>query len=542
MDRYVWSRALFFLGALLIPSSLLGQTIAGSQFKESVEVRAAEIQVLAVDSTGRPILDLRPEEFVLTVDGVVRKIDWILPPSSTERPKLPVGRPAVGAPAVVAEPGKPSLDSSAGLHSTVLFVDEAHVDFRSRSLAIRALRLYVKTLPPEEEVAVFSFRSRLQLVQQFTTDRNRVAAALERLGRTVPASKWVQELKSREAWIGESRAALRDLSLMLQGIAGRPEPKTVVVVAGYVPTSSWELPDPSHTTPFSFREEVQKGMDEAFLAKATVVALDPSGVPPFGTEAEHQTSQWAAKQASESAAGGASPVADDSRSDIVSGPAPIQPESLSAGGDAFATLARETGGARLYQSNRLEEALAAQTDLLRSRYRIGFTPDAQSSQTRKVVVTVTRPGIGVRTASGQRSLWGESLVRANFGSSLLKADAPSSDFPIRVTRAKKSSGGRGSLSLELDIPLREIFLQETAGAFDGRVEILAAAMENDGAMSEIQSERVEVHVPRKDVSRLDRSYFKKLVSLQVRGKGSILIGVRDTTTNRVGLARFPYDQ
>lgn len=206
-------------------------------------------------------------------------------------------------------------------------------------------------------------------------------------------------------------------------------------------------------------DQIRQAERDAFLARATVVALDPSGIHPFGPGLDQQ----APTRLGDFGSSSPSPPADDFRSDIASSsfPAPSS-DHLGSGGDAFAVLARDTSGSRLSTSNQPEKLLAAETELLSSRYRIGFTPDAATSQTRSVAVAVTRAGLRVRTATGQRSLSGETMVRSRFASALLSRDLPQADIPIRVEANKPPKGwfGTKTLSFEVLLPAREVFVED----------------------------------------------------------------------------------
>lgn len=529
-----WTRRALLLFSLVAASfaAAVAQTTQQSGVRESVVVRAAEIEVLVLDSRGRPVTDLGPDEFVLTVDGEPRKIDWVQPPPSRkEKEEVLAGREApAGLPAI--QPAAPALP-----HSTVFFVDDLHLDFRSRFMGLRSLKIHLQTLPAAEEVAVYAFRHRLEILQRFTTDRPAVTAALERLGKATPVSLLPL---SQGLWAGESEAALQGLSLMLEALAGRSEPKTVIVLGGYLPANDHELPNSSRTTaPFDLTDQIRQNSADAYLARATVVALDPSGIHPFGAPLDQQT----ATPISDSTPSPTASTADDSRTDIKADSSSLpNADHMETGGDAFAILAHDTGGARLSTSNQPERLLAAETELLNNRYRIGFTPGAETSRTRSIAVRVTRPGLRVRTATGQRSLSGDAVVRPRFASALLSKDLPPADFPIRIEEKKpaKGWGSKKTLSLEIRVPAREVLVEDKGGTLNGRIEILVATADDQGGISDIQSQAVEVHISKTDAARIPHGYFKTPLSLQVDGKGILLVGVRDTSTNRVGHARLPY--
>jgi VWFA-related protein len=484
---------------LFLASIASAQAPQQTGVKDSVVVRAAEIEVLVLDSKGRPVTDLAREEFLLTVDGLPRKIDWVSPPNTSR------GDASVEVAPAPASTGIPPL-ASALPHSTVFFLDEPHLDFRSRFRGLRALEMHLKTLPLQENVAVYS-------------------------GRATPVS---QQLNSTAQRASESEGVFQDLSRMLQGLAGRSEPKTLVLLGGYLPISSWELANPlGSKASFDFTEQVRQTSRDAFLARVTILAVDPSGVPSQDLGLTDPLALPAGAR-----------FLDESRPGLSPSAAPVtSADPLASGGDALAVLARETGGSRLTLSNNPEWQLDAETQRLNSRYRIGFTPDTETSQTRQVAVRVTRPGLRVRTATGQLSLAGEALVRARFASSLLSGDLPLVDFPIRVEETTSpNSRLTKTLSVEVSFSSLDVFLQDRGDVLGGQVEILAATADKDGSLSDVRSQALDVRIPASAAALVPRSSFRTLVTLQVRGKGSLLVGVRDTTTNRLGEARLRYGE
>jgi VWFA-related protein len=522
-------KAATFLSMLLLPVPSPAQVPPQAGVRESVTVRAAEIEVLVLDSNGRPVTDLTREEFLLTVDGAPRKIDWVLPPAPP--PKLP--ETAAEPEAHPAQSGASAPVGAAPAHSTVFFVDDFHLSFRSRSMGLNALKVYLAALPPKEEAALYSFRHRLEILQRFTVDRAALSAALDRLGRTSPVA---MTLNSRAEWAGRSEGALQSLSQMLQALAGRPESKTVVVLADYLPATSWELANPLGTSSaFDFAAAMKQDAHDAYLARATIVALDPSGIHPFGAGADQSA---AASILPSTPSGAATASLSGDAQDSFQAP---QAGHMEAGGDAFAVLARETGGARISNTNRLPEDLAAEVELLNARYRLGFTPDSRSSETRRVSVRVTRAGLRVRMAAGQGSLLGDSLARARFAAALLSSSLRQADFPIRVEMVKAPKGWVDkTLSLEIKIPVRELFVEDRGETLQGRVEILVTTEDNQGGVGEVQREAVAVQVAKKDAARAEHAFFRLPLTLHVEGKGTLLVGVRDTTTNRLGHATLSY--
>ncbi len=143
---------------------------------ETIDVSLATIVVRAVDTWGAPILDLKPEDFRVRAGSreiPVTALDWI----SGEEPPAPLppeaGQEEAPAPAPSApKPGR-----------LVVFFVQADLNPTRISGQLRLrphTRELLDTLPSGDRVAVVSFDSHLKLRQDFTRDRDKAYAALDR--------------------------------------------------------------------------------------------------------------------------------------------------------------------------------------------------------------------------------------------------------------------------------------------------------------------------------------------------------------------------
>lgn len=168
--------------AALFVSGLLGLgLLAGAQedprFEgETVDVSLATIVVRVVDTWGAPVLDLKPGDFRVRAgkkEIPVAAVDWI----SGDEPPPP--SPAAPPPAEAKEAPAPAPRSG---RLVVFFVQADLEPTRiSGQLRLRPHTLeLLDTLPPSDRVAVVSYDSHLKLRQDFTGDRGKVYAALDR--------------------------------------------------------------------------------------------------------------------------------------------------------------------------------------------------------------------------------------------------------------------------------------------------------------------------------------------------------------------------
>jgi VWFA-related protein len=167
--------AALLLLALSVPPAGPAETPPDGQFVEEITVSLVSMTVRVVDGRGRPIPDLAPDDFLVTVHGreiPVVGVDWIgsgdpepaLPEAGREeiREEIPAPRPA----------GK-----------LVVFFVQADLNPTRISGQLRLRSCtddLLATLHPADRMAVISFDSHLHLRQDFTDDREAVYAAIDR--------------------------------------------------------------------------------------------------------------------------------------------------------------------------------------------------------------------------------------------------------------------------------------------------------------------------------------------------------------------------
>jgi VWFA-related protein len=531
--------------ALLLAASVQAQTPdAPRPVKGSVETVAAEVEVLVVDKKGTPVDGLTRDDFRLFVNGKEMPLDWFeAPPApgASAMASVPVAPAATAAPPVTAS------TPSSRAHSTVFVISSLHVDVGAQKAGLDALRAYADRLPDGEQASVYLLDNGARRLVGFTSDRKELKKAIDRPRRILP-SAYAFEARNDE-WVGRSRQMLRNLGTVLDSLASRPEPKTVVMLTGPLwPTGNITpvegavvqragmggAPRTSaspisatdtithYNNPVATRGERQWNFlgeakdleNQAFLARATIVALDPSGILAPGGQADTKTL--------------------DDRDLIAAG------DSWEFRNDTFALIAEATGGVRLGFSNKPVDLILDASRLLAKRYRLGFTPPDGTSARRDVRVEMTRPGLVVHTASGQRSLTAETAARARFAGLLLSAEAPRGDFTIAVEmKSPTSKRTDDALPFDILVPVSAVYAEERGENKRAKLELLVSAVDDEGRASEPIVIPFSVELAK--ATALDGAFFRKdsTFSIDKRWKGRLFVGVRDTATNRLGAIAMP---
>jgi VWFA-related protein len=136
-----------------------------------VDTGVVMLDVVVRDKKGRLVRDLRPEEIQVFEDGVRQEITAVR--------FVETGREPVAAPGVPAAPTAPASPEPKQINLVTLLFDQLGTEAR-----IIARKAALDFLDADHRgdlwISVFTIDRRMRLLQQFTTDRDHVRAAVDR--------------------------------------------------------------------------------------------------------------------------------------------------------------------------------------------------------------------------------------------------------------------------------------------------------------------------------------------------------------------------
>jgi len=193
------------LAALLTAAVLLAQT-PKEPVKFTVTTQLVTINLTAKDKDGNRITGLKPGDFILSEDGKKQKIaiceyqkldntpvvqvGQALPPVNSANPASTVGQalspanPAAppATPTTTIAAGKPGEIKYKDRRLLVLYFDMTSMPLQDQIRAQENAMRFVRTdMTAADTVAVMSFTNRLNLLQDFTTDRDLISKAVNSL-------------------------------------------------------------------------------------------------------------------------------------------------------------------------------------------------------------------------------------------------------------------------------------------------------------------------------------------------------------------------
>ncbi len=368
---------------------------APQQFRTQVDV--VEVTVTVTGDDGRPVADLRPEDFTIREEGRPQTITVFgrirLPPPSrvaaAERPR-PIAPAGIATNAVPAD----------GRVFALILDDQLTQPFHTLSVRRLAREFVEQHVGPADLVGVSSTGGRGVLTQEFTTDRVRVLQTIDRFqGNRIRAGP---ELDAERVYsIETAMDAVAALATHLRGVRGRrvaalffsegidydvyqamtPSPLAGGSPAGMTATAARGGPsavtDDRQPEPTAVIRAVQRAMDALARANVVLYGVDPRGL--YSLEGEwleyNPQDQTAAK--------------------------PPTREQHARSIDSLRVVSERTGGFALVNTNDFGDLFQRVVDESSSYYVLGYSPSrpGQPGEYRRIAVTA-RPGLQVSAREG----------------------------------------------------------------------------------------------------------------------------------------------
>ena len=146
-----------------------------------ISTELVQTDVVVVDKQGRFVEGLKPEQFELKVDGKAQPISFfesVTAWTASEEGKLAAAR---GGTTIQPPPAAPNASVKRG-RTIIFFVDELHLSADSMSRVRKLmLRFLDKEMGSDDLVAISSPTANLGFLQQFTSNKNVLRAAVARL-------------------------------------------------------------------------------------------------------------------------------------------------------------------------------------------------------------------------------------------------------------------------------------------------------------------------------------------------------------------------
>jgi VWFA-related protein len=294
-----------------------------------------EVRVVAVDSAGHAVTDLRREDFQVFDSGKSQPLRLFAPSRSGDAPPSPGSRPAPGE----TEPTPPGY--------AVILLDWLNTAYADRLRVQEKLLLLMKNFEPRQKVGIYVLSSHTHLLTDFTADRDILAALVEHMDlddRPDMAGPrvWTPELKVKET--------VRTINLIAGHLLHMSGRKSLIWL-----TSGFPMLIPGRgraAAPLAlFFQDIEKMLAKLNAADAAVYSIDASGLR-------------------------------------------IGPNFLF---ETMQEISPRTGGTAFFDRNDLDEGIRRALEDAAASYTLGFhAPDDARPGLHAITVRVDRPGVKLR--------------------------------------------------------------------------------------------------------------------------------------------------
>jgi len=517
-----------------------------------ITTNLVQIDAVVTDRKGTHVTDLRPDEVEMLENGKPQKI--------TDFSYVKMSRPAAAAnkpsentgPSIPVPPKQPRREEVR--RTIALVIDDLRMSFDSVRFTKQALKKFLdEHVQPNDLVAIIRTAGGTGALQQFTSDRNQLNTAVEKL-KWVPrignSAQAFQRIEQETIDIGErnmldntnelddlnqmrkdvfSIGTLGALNYVVQGLREMPGRKSVILFS-----DGLQLFNPSEPAGSSrLLNSLQLLLDQANRASVVINTMDVRGLATFGLTAVDNTwnMSWEAVEAKLSQ----------------------RKENFFDSQSGLNYLAERTGGLAFRNNNDLDAGVKRVMDDQAGYYLIGYRPDDSTfasvdgkTKFHRVTLKVKRRGdYTVRTRTGFYGVTDEQLKASNatpqqqLMGALLSPFA-ASGVQLRLTSLFSNEATQGSvLRSFLHIKGSDLtFTKEPDGTHKAVFELVSVTFGEDGKLVDQFADQHTITLTEALHQKITRYgfTFNTIVPIKKAGAYQLRTALRDVASNRMGSA------
>ncbi len=540
-------------------------TTAGEQPTFRAGVRLATVDAVVTDDKGHHVTDLTPTDFEVVERGhrqTVRQVIYVRTgpgaPSAPTAGGLVAGGAATtpAPPAPGPEAGRsnpPSGEPTSRVLAVV--VDDLSLSYVSTVNTRKMLTRFVeRDVAPGDLVAILRTSGGAGTLQQFTTDRRLLTAAIERVQWVGRLARFAAGTEARQMPLGDDddleeqlaadllvEGSIGALNYAVRGVEALTGRKTVVFVSEGM----------SLGTPRSnIARALQQVIDRANRAGVVLYALDPKGLATTtrseGSDvAQRRTPNYTNEPLPRLPVEGGRPMEQTAMTATTDW---MRRSMMADRQESLRWLAEQTGGFAIVNQNDINAGIGRIVDDTRGYYLIGFdtalAPGVRPDPA-DVKITTLRLGLQIRARRGRFGPAnpddgppprpGDSLVAA----ALSPFSTGALDVHLTALFGHDAEGAH--VRAVVDVDPAGLILADTDGRREGAVTLLTLVFDDDGDIVTQSREIIPVQLDAAAYDRARTHGLRYTVRLPVKRPGGYQVraAVQDDRSDRVGTgARF----
>lgn len=506
-----------------------------------ITTNLVQVDSVITDSNGKPVTDLRPEEVQILEDGkpqTITNFSFIPldPPVVRKAPKP--DKNDVPVPPIRLRPDQVR-------RTIALVVDDLGLSFESAHFVRQALRKFLdQQMQPYDLVAIIRTAGGIGALQQFTSDKRQLYAAVEKV-RWYPSGRGLISTfapmgansagSGSEADMDQFRTdlfavgTLGAVNYVVKGLGQLPGRKSIILLSDGLAMFNRSEP----TGSVRVIDAMNRLTEMANRASVVIYTVDARGLPTLGYSAADNTSSMT--------------------------PAELQTNLSNRRGDFFESqgglqyLSEQTGGLSIQNTNDLSGGIKRAIEDQGGYYLIGYRPEEDTFESNsgrrkfhKLSLKISRPGkFKVRMRNGFYGITDEEANPRNqsgvnrFMSALISPFG-TEEINVRLTSLFANDPSRGSIMRSLlHVKASDLtFAEEPDGWHKASFDILALTFGDNGIVVDRLGKTHTMRVKGKTYDRIMREGFTYYITVPVKKAGAYQLrtAVRDTSSERIGSA------
>jgi VWFA-related protein len=558
-----WSLALL----LALPSVTVSAQETGTQASFGTyraNSRLVIVDVVATDSKGNPIRDLKAEDFTVLEDGVRMQASSFTQRMAAVQPKhsVPTKTSSAAAPSVVPANPAPNTRSNfvpdeAAPGINLLLLDTLNTEMAEQADGREQMIRLLGSLPPGQRIAVFVLGTRLLMLQGVTGDSSAVVEAVKKFNPqrspylttrsdviqqendiaretalgTVPAI--IEKLRDSfakggaaglDTRVGTTLDALAQIS---RAVAGYPGRKNLIWVSGAFPFTvdpDFRLKEFAYEVQRNYGPAVREVTKLLATAQIAVYPVDANGLLPtfpdstvLGKVVAHDISGRLIEQ---------------NRRAI------LDPQ------DTMRDLAQQTGGKAFVNTNDLAAAVGQSITLGSEYYSLSYVPRnaRMDGKFRHIDVKVARKGVTLAYRRGYYALAdeaqvSESQLEHNVALAMERETLGSTALALQASVDRSAPG---KLVVNYLVSPGQISTRDDNGRIrDLAIDFFVVGWDDKGRETGRRIETVRVPPEAVHAGNIEHAGVTKRVELEMKpGTTQVRVGVMDRHTGRIGTVDF----
>ena len=511
-----------------------------------------QIDVTVTDKRGKVITDLRRDEIEIYENGKKQDISNfnfvsnVRETAETEKGKTPT----------VSLP-PPTVKPEQVRRTIALVVDDLTLSFESTYYVRRALKKFVdEQMQDGDLVAIIRTGAGIGALQQFTTDRRQLYAAIEKVKWNSVGAGGIGAFAPLEARIDDGQpdsepepgertpegierefndfrqsifatGTLGAVNYVVRGMAELPGRKSIMLLSDgfklFTRSASGSIESGR------VLQSLRRLVDQANRASVVVYTMDARGLQYTGLTAADNTGGRSAEEIQQ--------ASSDRRDELLDTQ------------DGLRYLAKETGGIAIINNNDLSGGIRKILDD-QSYYLVGYEPDSDTFDPKirrfnRLDVRVTRPGTRVRYRSGFFGISDENFAKPKETGnqrlvSALTSPFAVNDISLRLNTLFGSDPRHGAFVRSLlHIAAKDLtFTDEADGSKKAVFDVLAVGFGDNGVSVDQISKTYTMSLKKDVYDRFMKSGFVYDFSFPIKKAGAyqLRVAMRDHGSGKVGSA------